>query len=59
MPVETSAVQLGQVTVGTMPTMNLKPHSGQSIFGMGCSVGGGGGPGEAAALPGTTPGAVG
>ncbi|MCZ6739170.1 MAG: hypothetical protein O7C01_05270 [Actinobacteria bacterium] len=58
MPVSTSVEHIGQVTTGIIPTMNLKPHSGHSIFGMGKSGGGGGGgggpgPGE------PTPGAAG
>jgi hypothetical protein len=47
------------VTTGTIPTMNLKPHSGHSIFGMGRSGWGGGGGGGGAPIPvGPTPGAV-
>lgn len=43
MPVSTSAEHIGHVTLGTRPTMKLNPHSGHSIFGIGCSGGGGGG----------------
>jgi len=39
MPVDTSAEHIGQVTVGTRPTMKVKPHSGHSILGIGCSGG--------------------
>lgn len=57
MPVETSAEHMGQVTVGTMPTMNVNPHSGHSIFGIGFSGSGGGG-GGGAPPAGATPGAA-
>ncbi len=41
-PVGTSAEHMGHVTVSTMPTMKLNPHSGHSIFGIGSSGRGGG-----------------
>src|SRR5690606_3710886 len=37
-PVGTSAEHIGQMATAMSPTMNLKPHSGHSILGDGCSV---------------------
>ena len=56
MPVETSAEQLGHVAVAIIPTMNVKPHSGHAIFGIGASGWGGGGGGGGGPPPGSTPG---